>query len=308
MRAFTEPTIDDLWIKALDACQIGRLVAPRGMTTLEVPDASCFELTNPGHSVLRNPYRKLNYGFMFAEFFWMLGGHNDVASISRFNKKIAEYSDDGYTFFGAYGPRLESQIGHVIHALKTSRDTRQAVMSIWRPSPPITKDVPCTVMMHFMIRDFKLELNVYMRSNDVWLGFPYDVFNFTSIQKYVASAVDCKLGTYRHIVGSMHLYAGDVYKIAWARRHHPTHPSTFELPGMDHREAGVLADEFPKIESCKFEPNCSYASAALNVMQSHLMKRHDLKIGFIRNLEEEAKRVHAEIGNSPDSSAPGGSD
>lgn len=46
----------------------------------------------------------------------------------------------------------------------------------------------------------------YMRSNDAWLGFPYDVFNFTMIQNYVAAALDVAIGRYFHMVGSMHVY------------------------------------------------------------------------------------------------------
>ena len=45
-----------------------------------------------------------------------------------------------------------------------------------------------------------------MRSNDIYLGFPYDVFVFTMIQRYVAGAIDMEVGPYHHHVGSMHLY------------------------------------------------------------------------------------------------------
>jgi thymidylate synthase len=45
-----------------------------------------------------------------------------------------------------------------------------------------------------------------MRSNDVWLGMPYDVFCFTGIQMLMAGTIGCQLGTYTHNVGSMHLY------------------------------------------------------------------------------------------------------
>ena len=75
-----------------------------------------------------------------------------------------------------------------------------------------TKDVPCTVMFHFMIRDNKLNMNVYMRSNDAMLGHVIDVFSFTMIQELIANELDCELGEYNHFCGSFHLYEKDIEK------------------------------------------------------------------------------------------------
>jgi thymidylate synthase len=81
-------------------------------------------------------------------------------------------------------------------------------MCTWRPEAlwQPTRDVPCTLTWQFFIRDEKLELHVNMRSNDVWLGLPYDLFNFTSIQRHLAARLDVGIGDYYHHVGSLHLY------------------------------------------------------------------------------------------------------
>jgi len=51
-----------------------------------------------------------------------------------------------------------------------------------------------------------------MRSNDAWLGLPYDVFCFTTLQKIVAAALGIECDWYQHQVGSMHLYGRNVRK------------------------------------------------------------------------------------------------
>ena len=51
-----------------------------------------------------------------------------------------------------------------------------------------------------------------MRSNDLWLGFPYDVFQFTCLQVRMAMELGLDIGTYTHIAGSLHLYARDFEK------------------------------------------------------------------------------------------------
>jgi len=45
-----------------------------------------------------------------------------------------------------------------------------------------------------------------MRSNDVHVGLPHDVFCFTMLQEIVARSIGVELGTYKHVVGSLHLY------------------------------------------------------------------------------------------------------
>src|SRR5690606_23131635 len=49
------------------------------------------------------------------------------------------------------------------------------------PSPPDTKDYPCTIAMWFGFNGPVLNMFVFMRSSDVWLGLPYDIFNFSMV-------------------------------------------------------------------------------------------------------------------------------
>ena len=155
----------------------GHLVEPRGMLTKEMPQKTLtFHMRYP---VLTIPARKLGYRFLAAEAWWLLSGRNDVRGIAPYSKRISEFSDDGETFFGSYGPPFVEQLTYVVDALRKDPDTRQATMTFWRPNPPPTKDVPCTIALDFKIRGGCLNLHVFMRSSDVWLGIPYDSFNFT---------------------------------------------------------------------------------------------------------------------------------
>ena len=46
-----------------------------------------------------------------------------------------------------------------------------------------------------------------MRSNDAFMGLPHDVFAFTMIQELMARSLAIEMGTYKHMVGSLHLYS-----------------------------------------------------------------------------------------------------
>jgi thymidylate synthase len=51
---------------------------------------------------------------------------------------------------------------------------------------------------------------VTMRSSDVWLGIPYDVFSFTQIQSAFAGMLGVRRGWLSLHMGSSHLYERDV--------------------------------------------------------------------------------------------------
>lgn len=168
------------WLTLLqDIRDLGALTEPRGQRTLELPQHTI--VVDMRRPVLTFPPRKLSYKFMAAEAYWILSGDDRVETIAPYNPNIAQFSDDGKTFFGAYGPKISDQMEYVLDKLTSDPDTRQAGLTIWRESPPATKDVPCTVAMFFNRRQGKLNAHVFMRSSDAWLGVPYDVFNFSMV-------------------------------------------------------------------------------------------------------------------------------
>ncbi len=224
---FIADNFDDLYASALiGIINHGEQISPRGMMTKELRGVK-LTLTEPTNNIIS--IRPLNYRFMIAEFLWILTGQNRAELISKFNSKIGSFSDDGHHMSGAYGPPIADQMSWIIHTLQHDPDTRQAVLTIWRPRPMGSKDIPCTVMMHFMLRNNSLEMVTYMRSNDAWLGLPYDLFTFTMIQRYVACAIGSGLGPYHHMVGSFHLYEANLGIAANALNREPRRLSTTSL-------------------------------------------------------------------------------
>lgn len=200
-----------VWYEALhDIMLNGREVSPRGKLTKEIPQRTMeVDMRRP---VLVVPDRKLSYTFMAAEAHWILSGDNRVETIAPYNKNISQFSDDGVKFFGAYGPKIIGQLEYVVDKLAEDQNTRQAGLTIWRECPTATKDVPCTVAIFFNIRDGLLNAHVFMRSSDVWLGIPYDVFNFSMLAHIVCGClrvqygVEVEPGVLYLTAASSHLY------------------------------------------------------------------------------------------------------
>ncbi len=155
------------------------------------------------------------------EFLWYLTRDNRLDFISKYIPAYVSDSEDGLTVHGGYGPRIFGQRGHdqlenVIRQLKDSSTSRRAVIQIFdaEDNGKRFKEVPCTTTLQFILRNNKLHLIATMRSNDAYLGLPHDVFCFTMLQEVVARILAVDLGSYRHFVGSMHLYDKDTPGVA----------------------------------------------------------------------------------------------
>lgn len=145
------------------------------------------------------------------ELLWYMSGSNELSFISYYISMYENFSDDKKTIYGGYGPRIfgeDCQFNRVIQLLRKKKDSRQAIIQIFDANDlkGKYKDIPCTCTLQFFLRNNKLSLVVNMRSNDVFLGLPHDVFAFTMIQEYAAAILNCDLGEYKHFVGSLHLY------------------------------------------------------------------------------------------------------
>ncbi len=160
-------------------------------------------------NIIIHPHRNLNLKFMVAEWLWILYGHSELEYIAQYNKEMRKFSDDGVSMYGAYGPRWNRQRDYIIKTLTADRDSRQAVVEIWRENPEASKDVPCTLTWQFFIRNNALEMTVNMRSSDVWLGIPHDFFSFSQIGNVVAGMLGVKRGPLVMNLGSSHLYQRD---------------------------------------------------------------------------------------------------
>jgi thymidylate synthase len=184
--------------------------APRELKTREL--LSVQSIVNMADPRVLFKTRKLSHKFMYAEAAWILSGDNRVSTIAPYNKNISPYADDGHRYFGAYGPKVIDQLPYVVAKLRQDVSSRQAVINIWRENPPQTKDVPCTLSLQFLIRMGRLWCLATMRSSDAWLGWPYDVFNFSMVAHAVLiylqqlGVTGLSLGNLVLTAGSQHIY------------------------------------------------------------------------------------------------------
>jgi thymidylate synthase len=186
----------------------GKETAPRGMKTREIEDA-VIRIDDVRNTLPLNVNRGTVPGIGAVEACQLLAGISTPKLVIQVGPAFSNFAEDNGLFHGAYGLRTQDQYAAIVERLNADPDTRQAVVTIWDPKLdllPSKRDYPCTILHQFRIRDNKLNMSVYMRSNDVWLGAAYDFFQFTRVQLAMASVLKIEPGTYTHHVGSLHIY------------------------------------------------------------------------------------------------------
>lgn len=111
------------------------------------------------------------------------------------------------------------QLNYVLNELKTNPFSRRIMMCYWNP-PDFDKTalLPCHFSCQFYVDvNYKGEhiLNCHfnMRSNDVFLGLPFNIFSYTVLTYIMAIKCDMKPGKLLYTGGDVHIYKNHVAQV-----------------------------------------------------------------------------------------------
>jgi len=143
---------------------------------------------------------------------WVYPSSEEIAS-SILNDRLVS----GYYY--TYGQRaFNFKSGHeginqvdkfVIPLLKKDPTSRKAIIVFHNPiedSLLYRKEIPGIVTVDFKLRNKMLHVTAVIRSNDLFLGWPADLYQIKSLQDYVASKLDCKAGSITTLSISAHVF------------------------------------------------------------------------------------------------------
>lgn len=221
MKGATEAhSADELWRAAIKELQSQQdnVIASRCGTCREWMNAMLV-INNPRNRWVLSRQPALNVPFALAELVWLMRGRQDSAFLNYFNTKLPDYAGTGKSYHGAYGFRLSKAFGfdqlkRAYEALSSNPESRQIVLQIWKAEwdfpresgEPIAEDIPCNICSFLKVRNGHLHWTQIMRSNDLFLGLPYNLVQFTTLHEIVAGWLNLKIGPYSHYSDSLHLY------------------------------------------------------------------------------------------------------
>lgn len=118
-------------------------------------------------------------------------------------------------FSYTYAERWRPQIPKVIQILRERPDSRHGIIEMWNSTIDLKnvggrKRVPCSMSYQFLLREGKLHANYIMRSCDFHKFFLMDVYMTWRLGEYIAEALNVKMGSLTHFIGSLHAFEEDM--------------------------------------------------------------------------------------------------
>lgn len=111
------------------------------------------------------------------------------------------------------------QITRAIDMIKNTPDSRRIIVSAWNVAE-IDEIVrigglpPCHNLFQFNVVSGKLDLHLYQRSADTFLGVPFNIASYSLLLAMVAQVTGLKAGEFVHTLADTHLYLNHMEQVA----------------------------------------------------------------------------------------------
>ena len=179
--------------------------------------------------------KKVHYKSIIHELLWLLSGSTNVSYLQKNGVRIwNEWADPQGSLGPIYGKQWRAwhtpsgktidQIATVVEQIKTNPDSRRIIVSAWNPADLPDENLapqdnvangqmalaPCHAFFQFYVANKKLSCQLYQRSNDLFLGAPFNICQYAMLTMMIAHQCELGLGDYIHTIGDAHLYTNHV--------------------------------------------------------------------------------------------------
>lgn len=108
------------------------------------------------------------------------------------------------------GPCGKDDLSDVIALLREQPSTKRALLAF---VDPVGKRVPCLNLIHFLVRDERLEVAYFARGQDIYLKFCADALCVFKFGAQVAEGIGVPLGSFAGTISSAHVYRKDFARV-----------------------------------------------------------------------------------------------
>jgi len=179
------------------------------------------------------------------ELLWFIRGDCNIEYLNRNGVRIwDEWADENGDLGPVYGAQWRNyqgvddqgdhtsvdQLAEVIEGLKNNPNGRRHIISAWNvPQIPDMALPPCHCLMQFKVYDGVLNLQLYQRSADVFLGVPFNIASYALLLAMVAQVTGLEAGEFIHTFGDVHIYNNHMDQVKLQLTREPRPLSTLEL-------------------------------------------------------------------------------
>lgn len=117
------------------------------------------------------------------------------------------WSESGENLSNADGYYID-QLSDLISEMKNNPNSRRLILESWNVGKMSEFALPpCHKMAQFNITNGKLSCLVYIRSNDLFLGSPYNIAQYALLTHILANICDLNVGDLVVNIGDAHIYS-----------------------------------------------------------------------------------------------------
>ena len=206
--------------------------------------------------------KKVRFDYVTRELLWMLSGSGDVAELhamgcpiwNQWADKPAPYGPAWRTWVGRWAGHGVDQIAELEGRLRDDPFSRRHVVSAWNPIENDSVSLPpCHMSFQCYVRnDRTLDLHLYQRSADVFIGVPYNIASYALLTHMLAHVHGFRVGSLIVSYGDAHIYANHVAQVDAMVRRVPRAAPTLEIYG-DHKS--ILTITKDDIELRDYDPH-----------------------------------------------------
>jgi thymidylate synthase len=163
--------------------------------------------------------KKLHLRSIVVELLWFLRGDTNVAWLKENKVSIwDEWADEQGDLGPVYGKqwrdweapdgRRIDQIAALIDLINRDPGSRRQIVSAWNPADlPKMALAPCHCLFQTQVAAGRLNLQLYQRSADVFLGVPFNIASYALLTQMLAQQAGLEPGVFVWTGGDCHLYS-----------------------------------------------------------------------------------------------------
>src|SRR3954452_19533058 len=163
--------------------------------------------------------KKLHLRSIIVELLWFLRGDTNIAWLKERNVRIwDEWADAKGDLGPVYGKqwrdweapdgRRIDQIANLVELIKRDPYSRRQIVTAWNPGEiPEMALAPCHCLFQTQVAAGRLNLQLYQRSADIFLGVPFNIASYSLLTHMLARECGLEPGMFVWTGGDCHLYS-----------------------------------------------------------------------------------------------------
>jgi len=163
--------------------------------------------------------KKLHLRSIIVELLWFLRGDTNVNWLREHKVSIwDEWADEAGELGPVYGKQWRhwqapdgreiDQIAELIALIKKDPASRRQIVTAWNPADlHLMALAPCHCLFQTQVAAGRLNLQLYQRSADVFLGLPFNIASYALLTHMLAQQCGLEPGIFVWTGGDCHLYA-----------------------------------------------------------------------------------------------------